>query len=188
MTFEEFLDNNKDIPGKVAYRYRNKGIENDDLKQIARLGMYKAYQSLDGIENQGGFAYKLACQMVINELRSMNTLKRRADVDSLEKEDRFGRKIGSILESKSNNDTHEFSMIASEAIKKLPDKHKQVLRMVMEGYTNDEMFEVLGYSSKKSLCTVINRIKKQLYAEFYPEVKWNDSPYFNNKRFGRVRS
>lgn len=84
MSNEDIFNENTGIAYKIFSKYQNKGIDDDDLKQICLMGLWNSILTFN--KDKGKFstyAYNVIKNSVIDELRKTNKLNKNVSLEEL---------------------------------------------------------------------------------------------------------
>ena len=161
MTNEELFNKNINIAYKLAWQYKNSGIDMEDIKQICLYALWKAVITYKENYTFSTYAY----QVIFNEMNYYLRQNRKYFSDKY-----FSEKIGvddlileDTLEDKSNmmeeieNKIDINSQINSIKNSKLNDDLKIIFELHMQGHKQREIAKILNCSQanvSRKLCKI----------------------------------
>lgn len=176
---EELLNRYKPLANKISRRYFLAGQDDDDLRQEALIGLFKAYQGFSASLAQDFKAFATLCitRQIQTAVKSANRLKNKAlnECVSLNNQGGYETKIGDededalVLIIPSTQPLPDDELILKEKIQeiklaisnKLSNFEKKVLLLYLEGLAQKEMAKMLNKSAK-SIEGALSRIKSKL--------------------------
>ena len=162
MTNEEMFNRNINIAYKIAQKYRNSGIEYEDLNQMCLLGLWKATITY---KKEKGYAFSTYSYRVVqNELNQYlrknkkyfsNRYFSEEIHENIVLEDIIADTYNSIEELENNIDNvNAINEIKANVTRKSEGK---IIELYLKGYKQDKIAETIGCSQ-----TQINRDIKKL--------------------------
>ena len=166
MTNEEVFNKNKNIAYKIASNYKNCGVEQEDLKQMCLIGLWKAVITYKKGKNcaLSTYSYRVIQNEINDYLRRnrKNFLNRSFSEKTGENivlEDTLESKIDYIekLEKDLDNKTY-LNQIKNS---KLKEKEKQVLELLAKGYRQRKIANTIGISQPQ-VSRIIKNLRKKI--------------------------
>lgn len=168
MTNEERFKQNIKIAYKIAWKYRNTGIEFDDLKQICLLGLWKAILTY---KIEKGTISTYAYSVIKNEINIYIRKNKKYFKDKhFEEEIKEGITLGDAIKDSTNEIEEVEKRIDIKAsmnsLQKanMKKKEKQVMEFYLKGYIQPKIAKKVGLS-QPSISITIKRLKKYIKGE-----------------------
>lgn len=176
LTFEEVHEMYQKLLYSETRRYRYHHLY-DDIFQMARIGLWRAYRVFDAENHAMEFvahATQYIKYSIFNFLNKFNPIKLPKDsivqyVDSLEDltDAREGDdyKIGDFIVDEDVNieEDSTLNLIIGKMYEQSNKRRREIMRMIMEGYGISEISRELGIS-RQTIYNNLNRIK-EIYLE-----------------------
>ncbi len=145
-TFIELVQNHQGIIHKVIYLYEDHAETREDLKQEVLLQAWKSYKNFRGEAKFSTWLYRVALNTVLSWRR-----KQRLEFTS-----NMPRHIAEQPDTLSDE-----AELLWRAIKSLEDIDRSLISMHLDGYSNEEIADILGISVNNT-GVKLHRIKKNL--------------------------
>ena len=160
MTNEEIFNNNVNIAYKIANRYRTNYYEEiEDIRQIALMELWRCIKSWDHVHALTTYAYLCIPNKINMYLRHIRKHEKNISIDTIVHSDGDGNNQ-TILDLIEDPDDCIFRLlddINAEGVLNniyLTEKEKQVIYLRMEGFSQEQVGEIINLSQ-----TQISRIQ-----------------------------
>lgn len=156
LTLEQqtLVEKNHNLIYAILHKYK---LPVDDYYGVAAIGLCNAALAYD--PGKGKFS-TFACRVMINELfgeiRRENA-KKRGKRKTISMDSYKGERLVKSIPARDDLEQRAMFLDAIEQIKELPPKQREVVAMLIEGYTYQEISERTGYS-----CTAVGTIFRDL--------------------------
>ncbi len=162
---EDLVVRHLPVARSLAARYAGRGVEVDDLRQAARMGLVKAARRYD--PEQGAFL-GYAVPIATGEMRRCFRDLARSVRPQRETDDERGPLIEQVGEIDPGFDSAEARVLVGEALSDLEETDLQILRLrYAEGLTQAEIGERIGATQaqvSRTLARIIRRMRVVLAA------------------------
>ncbi|MER7555562.1 sigma-70 family RNA polymerase sigma factor [Nocardioides sp. NPDC126508] len=162
---EDLVVRHLPVARSLAARYAGRGVDVDDLRQAARMGLVKAARRYDPA--QGAFL-SYAVPMATGEMRRCFRDLARSVRPQREADDERGPLIEQVGEIDPGFDRAEARVLVGEALSGLEETDLEVLRLrYAEGLTQAEIGERIGATQaqvSRALARIIRRMRVVLAA------------------------
>ena len=147
--FLELIEENKKLIYKVSHMFSDKDIDRNDLFQEIIVNLWKAYPTFKGHSKISTWIYRIAINTAVSQLR---------DFEKKNNHIQYTNMIPQVPEDSGFNELLEQLYTA---IKKLGKLDRAIILLQLEGYSYEEIAEIMGLS-KTNVATKINRVKLKL--------------------------
>lgn len=162
---EDLVVRHLPVARSLAARYAGRGVEVDDLRQAARMGLVKAAR---GYDPERGPFLSYAVPMATGEMRRCFRDLARCVRPQREADDERGPLIEQVGEIDPGFDSAEARVILEEALGNLGDTDLEILRLrYAEGLTQAEIGEKIGATQaqvSRALARILRRMRVVLVA------------------------
>lgn len=156
--FSQLIDRHTGILYKVANNYCRHPEDRPDLVQEMIFQLWRSFPNFDGRASYSTWIYKIAFNVAISFYRHKKTqLENIVPLESLEID------LVAIDEVESNKSDN--LRILSKFIKEFDELNRALLLLYLDGYSHQEIAQVLGISAS-NVATKITRLKKTLTEKF----------------------
>lgn len=163
MTFDDFYSKYKTVPHFVANKYKDRGIEYDDLVQLALIGMYKSFGTIEKAQNELSYIINGAKNEIFREFKDMNTQKRSGQTVSIDKERLNGKNMLDLLGVDAGIASYiEFKVTIKDLCKLIDEDITTVIQMKVDGYTLDEIAEHMNYPNRHTVDRKMKNFRRKL--------------------------
>ena len=159
------LENHKRILYKVAYMYCRDREDRQDLVQEMVIQLWRSYERFDDRVQFSTWTYRIAVNVAISHFRAEG--RRIRNTLPLEE---FGLDIAAadqLFDEASDN-----MRTLKKLIDSLDELNRALILLFLEGFTSDEIADVVGISAS-NVSTRINRLKAKLQTEFNAQKEGN---------------
>ena len=139
---------------RLASAYERNPASRDDLVQDIALALWRALPSFRGECSERTLVFRIAQ----NRALTHSSLRRRADSRTVDDPPDVADKRATPEMEASASQLRERLL---EAVRSLPDGHREVMALLLEGMTNGEIGEVLGIS-EGNVAVRATRARKEL--------------------------
>ncbi len=156
--FLQQLASHKRLLYKVAYSYCRHAEDRRDLVQDMVMQLWRSFRSFDQRVQFSTWMYRIAMNVAISHYRSETRQVR----DTLPLEE-FGLDIAEAdqLYSAQSDNMRTLDKLISE----LDELNRALILLFMDGYSNDEIANIMGLSTA-NVATRMTRIKQKLQTRF----------------------
>lgn len=164
MTAEELYLANERLAHWVLAKYYSRRQMDEDLQQVARLGLWKACV---GFKESSGFTFSsYASRVMLNELSNYFRDASRTYRDNYSdiSLNTIVNDDGTTLEMTLPGDMDVQFMDLNGFWKSLTSKEKKIVKMLMNGLTNQEIGKIMGVSNQS--ISEIRRKAKQKFLNY----------------------
>ena len=141
----------------VAHRYFGGWANDEDILQIGRLGLLAAIRSYDVNCNMKMSTYATRCiyNEIASYLKTINRAKRKVEyqrsLDQVQSEDGKLDMYGNIADDRINVEGDIcVTILIQNYIDKLTDRDKQIMQMLIKGYSAVDIANQLGISRQRA--------------------------------------
>lgn len=171
--FDDFYKLNHKLIYYFMNKYKHNGMEKDELEQIAMITMWKCFEKWN-VEKGSFITYYIYCmenemKMAYRKATSCKAIPKQIEI-SLEHKlstETEGLTYADIIEDMSSNmeNAVETKIIVEEFISKLDTQlKKDIMNLFIEGYSQIDMCDIVGYS-QSYINRILNRMLKKLRKE-----------------------
>lgn len=147
--FLNVVEENKKLIYKVSHIYCDSMIDKKDLFQEIIANLWKAFPEFKGNSKVSSWIYRIALNTAITWFRDYVKHKKHVE---------YGNFIPNVSDDSELEDVYEQLYSAIEHLGKID---KAIILLQLEGYSYDEISEIIGLT-KTNIATKINRIKLKL--------------------------
>lgn len=162
------MEKHQRILFKVAYMYCRDRDDRQDLVQEMLIQVWRSYARFDGRVQFSTWMYRIAVNVAITHYR--NEGRRLHDTVPL---DEYGLDIAAadaLFDSESDN-----LRALRQLIDGLDELNRALILLFLEGFSSDEIAEVVGISAS-NVSTRINRLKTKLQTAFHEQTRTEGKP------------
>jgi RNA polymerase sigma factor (sigma-70 family) len=149
--FLDLIETNKKIIYKVSQMYCNNAIDKKDLFQDIIINLWSSYSSFQNKSKISTWIYRVSLNTAISWFRDHNKQSKNIEYTNLIPN----------LTNEGDNTLVDLNVRLYLAINSLGRLDKAVIMLVLDGYSYEEISEIIGIS-KTNVSTKINRIKLKL--------------------------
>ena len=167
MTNEEIFNNNVNIAYKIANRYMTNYYEEmEDIQQIALMELWRCVENWDHIHALTTYAYSCIPNKINMYLRHVRKHEKNISIDTIVHSDGDGNNQ-TILDLIEDPDDCIFRLlddINAEGVLNniyLTEKEKRVIYLRMEGFSQEQVGEIINLSQTQ-ISRIQTRIKKKI--------------------------
>lgn len=170
------FEENSSLVGYIYHRnFSEYSTYQEDLFQEGYMGLWKACVTFDETKSVQFSTYACTCikrTMLTYIQRFILKHTNNISFDSIVSEDGEGRQLYLSDVIGLDDDPTERCFV-DDCIQKLPELKKTIIQKLIEGYTQDEVAELL-HISQTSVCRCLNQFRKILLEELHTHENKNN--------------